>query len=47
MRKILIIGAGKSTSSLVRYLNEKSTTHNVQITIADKNLEQAQKIAKG
>jgi saccharopine dehydrogenase (NAD+, L-glutamate forming) len=47
MRKILIIGAGKSTSSLVRYLNEKSSTHNVQITIADKNLEQAQKIAKG
>jgi len=45
MRKILIIGAGKSTSSLVRYLNEQSSTQNFQITLADKNLKQAKKIA--
>jgi saccharopine dehydrogenase (NAD+, L-glutamate forming) len=47
MPKILIIGAGKSTSSLVRYLDEKSSEHHLHITVADKNLEQAKKIAKG
>ncbi len=47
MRKILIIGAGKSTSSLVRYLNEKSTTEDLEITIGDKDLDQAGKIASG
>jgi len=45
MRKILIIGAGKSTSSLVRYLNEQSSTQNFQIILADKTLKQAEKIA--
>lgn len=45
MRKILIIGAGKSTSSLVRYLNGQSSTQNFQITLADKDLKQAKKIA--
>jgi saccharopine dehydrogenase (NAD+, L-glutamate forming) len=47
MRKILIIGAGKSTSSLVRYLYEKSTQDNLDISIADKDLDQALKIGKG
>jgi saccharopine dehydrogenase (NAD+, L-glutamate forming) len=47
MRKILIIGAGKSTSSLVRFLDEKSTEENLKITIADKDKKQAEKIAKG
>jgi len=45
MRKILIIGAGKSTSSLVRYLNEQSSTQNFQIILTDKDLKQAEKIA--
>lgn len=47
MRKILIIGAGKSTSSLVRYLYEKSTQDNFEIIIADIDLNQAKKIASG
>lgn len=46
MRKILIIGAGKSTSSLVRFLCEKSKTEKLDISIADKDLEQAKKIAQ-
>jgi saccharopine dehydrogenase (NAD+, L-glutamate forming) len=45
MRKILIIGAGKSTSSLVRYLNEQSSTQKIQIILADKDRKQAEKIA--
>ena len=35
MRKILIIGAGRSASSLIKYLQEKSTKENLNITIAD------------
>ncbi len=46
MRNILIIGAGKSTSSLVRYLSEQSVTENLEISIADKDLKQAKKIAE-
>jgi len=45
MRKILIIGAGKSTSSLVKYLSSKAEAHRLEITIADKDLAQANKIA--
>ena len=46
MRKILIIGAGKSTSSLVRFLSQKANTENLEITIADKDFNQAKKVAK-
>ncbi|NBC56802.1 MAG: saccharopine dehydrogenase, partial [Bacteroidetes bacterium] len=46
MRKLLIIGAGKSTSSLVRFLSEQSEVEKLDITIADKNLKQAKKIAE-
>src|SRR5690554_91385 len=35
MRHILIIGAGRSSSSLIRYLLEKSTSENLFITVAD------------
>ncbi|RRQ50359.1 saccharopine dehydrogenase [Maribacter algicola] len=35
VRKILIIGAGKSTSFLLDYLLEKSDSENLKITIAD------------
>jgi saccharopine dehydrogenase-like NADP-dependent oxidoreductase len=43
MRKILIIGAGRSASSLIKYLLDKSTEEDLQITIADLSLELAQK----
>lgn len=46
MRKILIIGAGKSTSSLVRFLGQEAASQNFEITLADKDLKQAQKIAQ-
>ncbi|QTY26271.1 saccharopine dehydrogenase NADP-binding domain-containing protein [Flavobacterium sp. CS20] len=46
MRKILIIGAGKSTASLVRFLAQKSQEQQLEITIADKDLKQAQKMTK-
>ncbi len=46
MRKILIIGAGKSTSSLVRFLSQKASSEHLNITIADKDFNQAQKVAK-
>ncbi len=41
MRTILIIGAGRSASSLIQYLLEKSTSENLHITIADLSLELA------
>jgi saccharopine dehydrogenase (NAD+, L-glutamate forming) len=45
MRKILVIGAGKSTSVLINYLKSKSQEENLEITIGDIELEQAQKIS--
>ena len=36
MRKILIIGSGKSSSYLIKYLLNKSKEENLFITIADK-----------
>ena len=44
MRKILIIGAGKSSSYLIKYLLDKSQSENLQITIGDVNVENAQKL---
>jgi saccharopine dehydrogenase-like NADP-dependent oxidoreductase len=43
MRNILIIGAGRSASSLIKYLLEKSTSENLHITIGDISLELAQR----
>jgi saccharopine dehydrogenase-like NADP-dependent oxidoreductase len=43
MRNILIIGAGRSASSLIKYLLEKSTQENLHLTIADLSLELAQR----
>lgn len=43
MRNILIIGAGRSASSLIKYLLEKSTQENLHITIGDLSLELAQR----
>jgi len=44
MRNILLIGAGKSTSSLIKYLSSKTKSDNFELTIIDKNLELAKKI---
>lgn len=44
MRKILIIGAGKSSSYLIKYLLEKSVEENLQITVGDLNVENAKKL---
>jgi saccharopine dehydrogenase-like NADP-dependent oxidoreductase len=35
MKNILIIGAGKSSSSLIKYLLDKSDKENLQLTVAD------------
>ncbi|MFY0630529.1 MAG: saccharopine dehydrogenase NADP-binding domain-containing protein [Flavobacteriaceae bacterium] len=42
MRNILVIGAGKSSSYLIDYLQKKSASENLHITIADVSLENAQ-----
>lgn len=44
MRNILIIGAGKSTSYLIKYLLDKSAKENLKIIIGDINPTQAQKL---
>ncbi len=45
-RKILIFGAGKSASFLIKYLLDKSVSENLEIVIADISLENAQKLAQ-
>ncbi|MGY0425819.1 MAG: saccharopine dehydrogenase family protein [Polaribacter sp.] len=44
MKNILIIGAGKSSSSLIRYLLEKSEEEGLRLTIGDISTENANKI---
>ncbi len=44
MRKILVIGAGKSTSQLVNYLLNKSAAEDLHITVGDLSLKNAQKL---
>ncbi|RTY91327.1 saccharopine dehydrogenase family protein [Flavobacterium sp. GT3R68] len=46
MRNILIIGAGRSASSLIKYLLNKSVEENLHLTIADLSLELAQRKTK-
>jgi len=41
-RNILIIGAGRSASSLIKYLLDKSTTENLKIIVGDLDLSSAQ-----
>lgn len=38
MKKILIIGAGRSSSSLIRYMEKQATIYNWRITVADRDL---------
>ncbi len=47
MRNILIIGAGRSASCLIRYLLSKTKSENIFITIGDISLESAQRFIKG
>ncbi|MGB6267428.1 MAG: saccharopine dehydrogenase NADP-binding domain-containing protein, partial [Olleya sp.] len=44
MRQILVIGSGKSTSYLIKYLLDKSTSEKLHITIGDLNQESAKKM---
>ncbi|AUC21044.1 saccharopine dehydrogenase [Polaribacter sejongensis] len=44
MKNILIIGAGKSSSFLIKYLLEKSDEENLKITIGDISTENADKL---
>lgn len=46
MRNILVIGAGRSSSSLITYLLNKSEAENLHITIADVSLEFAESKVK-
>ena len=47
MRKILIIGAGKSSSYIVKYLVKKSANENLFITIGDIDIDNAKKLSIG
>lgn len=46
MRKILVIGSGKSTSYLLKYLLDKSTSENIHITVGDLDVSSAQNILR-
>jgi saccharopine dehydrogenase (NAD+, L-glutamate forming) len=46
MRNILIIGAGRSATSLIQYLLEKSEAEDLYITIGDLSIQSAQKLAE-
>ncbi|WP_298548589.1 saccharopine dehydrogenase family protein [uncultured Aquimarina sp.] len=45
MRKILVIGAGKSTAVLIKYFQDKSESENLDIIIGDVSIENALKLA--
>ena len=47
MSNILIIGAGRSSSSLIKYLSDNSEKENWKITVADASLESAHQKTKG
>ena len=47
MRKILVIGAGRSASSLIKYLLDKSTEENLQIIVADVSRKSAEEKLMG
>ena len=44
MRKILVIGSGKSSSYLIKYFLDKAISENLQITIGDISIENAKKL---
>ncbi|MGB0895855.1 MAG: saccharopine dehydrogenase family protein [Flavobacteriaceae bacterium] len=47
MRKILVIGAGKSASNLITYLIGKSEQENLHITIGDLSVDHAEHLING
>lgn len=47
MKNILILGAGLSASTMIRYLLEKGIEHNWTVTIADRDIELAQRKVEG
>jgi len=44
MRKILIIGSGKSASYLIKYFLDKSESENLHITVGDLSIDNAKKL---
>ncbi|MDT8347290.1 MAG: saccharopine dehydrogenase family protein [Flavobacteriaceae bacterium] len=44
MLQILIIGVGKSTSELIKYLQSKAQAHQLSLILADQNLMQAENL---
>jgi len=44
VKKILVIGAGRSASSLIKYLLDKSKEENLEIRVADISIENAKKL---
>lgn len=44
MRKILVIGSGKSSSCLIKYFLDKSETEDLHITIGDINIKNAKNL---
>jgi saccharopine dehydrogenase-like NADP-dependent oxidoreductase len=44
MRKILVIGSGKSASSLIKYFLDNSVNENLHITIGDINIDNAKRL---
>src|SRR5689334_7123382 len=42
MKKILVLGAGRSSSVLIKYLLDHATDWNVMITVGDNSAEYAQ-----
>ena len=47
MKNILVLGAGLSASSLIRYLLENSTEYNWKVRIVDQNIETVKAKIKG
>lgn len=47
MKKILVIGAGLSSSYLIKYLTSRATQNNWHVTVADSNRETAERKTRG
>lgn len=47
MRNILIVGAGRSATSLIKYLLDKAPSEDLFLTIGDLNIQHAQKFTDG
>ena len=47
MRNILIIGAGRSATSLLKYLLDRSDEEELFLTIGDLSIQAAQKFTEG